>query len=466
MGLFDFLNKKAESRKSIPREMLLRFLPSGQVVWMPDNTETLLKEGYLGNHAVFTIQDWKSQKIASAPRNIYEVVDQKAYSRYRLMMKGATEKSLFEAERLKRKGLREVTGQVDLQKTLDRPNNLMSWYEFVYGLSTFKDMVGSGYIGATRDGVGDATKGAIREMELLPSQHVVITAGDRANPIKSYHLKTNPEVKIAVENVCQIRHFDPRYDVGMQWLYGLSRLYPARDIIQEYKESTATKVNIFQDKGVRDIIFPKGVTDPGEISVTEAQSAEDNMNRKLTERGGIITNSIELGSIRVGFSPVEMGILESQAVTKEDFCALYHIPAEVIGWGDKATYSNMDQFVKQALINSVLPELEQLKDRLNEWYVPSYEDTKQPLNNQGQKFVIDFDHEYFPEMQQDKKALVDWLERSPVSVNEFRAAIRYDEDPDENANKPMIRNGYKFLEDMGIESLASGDTSMFEDNDK
>lgn len=465
MGLSDFFKwgkTKAKKIGSVPQQMILRFLPSGQVMWMPDNTETWIEQGYQGNHAVFTIQDWKSAKVASCPPIVYEVTDEKSYKLYKAMLKNPTRESLLRAGDLRRKSMREVAN-TDMQKVLDRPNQMMTWYEFAYGGVTFKDMCGSEYIGATRNGVSDPTTGAITEMTLLPSQYVTITVGNSSNPIKEYVLSTNPDVPIDARNVLQIRNFSPDYKTYGDWLYGQSRLKAARNILQDYNSSVEASASIMQDKGVRDIVFPKNHPQfENDVTPEQAQDNEDVMNRKLKEsgNGGVITSSAELGVIRIGFSPTELGILDSKKLTKTDFCALYHIPDIIFGWSDQTTYNNLSEARKIGITDAVLPELEQLADGLNSWLVPSYTDVKQSLNNQKQNLVIGFDHEYFSELQEDKAELIKWLEKSPVTPNEWRRALHYDDSPEENANKIMVPSGMKLLEDMGFE-IGTGDPSTF-----
>lgn len=456
MGLFDFLRVKKASTGSVPRQMILRWMANGQVAWFPDDTQSMIDNGFLGNHAIFTIQDWKSSKVASCPPIVYEIKNEKAYKQYRLMLKDATRDSLRRAKDLQHKALDEVENS-DIQKVLDRPNNMMNWYEFIYGHTTFKDICGSSYLGATRDGISDPTQGAIRSMDLFPSQDVVIVSGDRINPIKEYYLKTNPEIKIDVRNVLQIRNFSPRYETQSQWMYGLSRLYALRSILQEYNEAVESNVKLAQDGGVRDIISRKHHSTEmmDDLTPEQSQAVEDVFNRKIKEsgNGGLVFANGELTSIRVGFSPVEMGILENKKILKTDYCAAYHIPDIIFGWSDQTTYNNLSESRKIAITDAVLPELEQLTDGLNSWLVPSYNSVKQPLNNQKQKLVIGFDHEYFPELQEDKLEMIKWLEKSPVTPNEWRRAMHYDDSTEENANKIIIPNSVKLLESLDMESF-------------
>jgi len=78
-----------------PLEMQFRFLANGQVQWFPRNSEEFITNGYLGNHAIFTIQDWKCQKVASAPILVYEKRDEKTYKKYKNFIKGKTNKCLI-----------------------------------------------------------------------------------------------------------------------------------------------------------------------------------------------------------------------------------------------------------------------------------------------------------------------------------------------------------------------------------
>jgi len=430
---------------SAPMEMIARFLANGQVVWFDNNAEGNIKEGFLGNHIIFTIQDWKSSKVASAPPLVYEIKDEKTYRKYRAFLADASVDSFRRSQDMKIKALEEIEGH-DMQKVLDRPNPHMSRYEFEYGLQTYVDIVGSGYYMGVRDGIADPEKGKITEMYLPPAHHMTIHTGDINNPIKEWSLSSNPDKKISAANVCQVRNFSPRYETASQWMYGLSRLFSAKGIIQKYKDGAASEIGIYQNNGRQDIIFPKDAVDPNEYSLEQMQGIRDAISSKL-KSGGISTSTIELGSIRIGFSPTELGILESLQDAKVDLCALYHVPPELFAWGEHSTYNNMTEKRKIGLTDAVLPELEKRKDALNHWLVPSYAEKSKA------KLVIDYDYEYFPELQADNAEIVKWMQYVPLTANERRALFKYDSKRDQNADKLMVQTNLTLLEDMGLESF-------------
>lgn len=462
MGLWDLITVKKPAPAVIindykpayasPMEMILRFMANGQVQWMPNNAQSNIDNGYLGNHAVFTIQDWKSSKVASAPPLIYEVKDEKTYKKYRAYLAANTVDSFRRSQDLKVKALHEIEGH-DMQKVLDRPNPNMSRYEFEYGLQTYIDIVGHGEYMAVRDST-DQVSGRIVEMYLPPAHHMIITSGTMTDPIREWSLISNPDKKISAKNVCQIRNFSPQYSTPGQWMYGLSRLFSAQSIIQKYKDGSETQIGVYQNNGRQDIIFPKDARDPNEYTLEQMQSIRDATQSKL-KSGGISAHSIELGTIRIGFTPQELGILETLQDAKVDLCALYHVPPEIFGWGEHSTYNNMTEKRKIGLTDAILPELEKRKDALNHWLVPSY-------NKDKSKLVIDYDYEYFPELQADNAEIVKWMDHVPMTANERRALFRYDTRPGENNEKLLIGGNVKLLEDMGMESFAGGDVNPFE----
>lgn len=447
--------KAAALVESKPKEIILRFVGQGQVVWYQDDSQTLLKEGYLKNHVVFSIVDWIASKITVAPPILYEVKDEKQLRRYKSLLKDPTRDSVLRALDIRRKALEEIedSPMMDLFKA---PNPIMSWSEFAYGYYVYKSMVGSAYMAGVRDGL-DGTTGKIREMWLLPAHLVDIISGGPNNPIKAYQLRSAPDKTITAENVLQIRNFSPRYESETQWLYGLSKLHPLRSILQEYNESTEAKIDSYQKRGIRDIVYPKG--DSWQDTTQEQmQSVRDAMNRNFLQSGagGVILNNVELGSLRVGLSPTELGILESQEISKKDFCAAFHVPATIFDWNPQGTtYNNLTESRKIALTDAVIPELEALKDGLNSWLVSSWYQTKPGKN---QRYYIDFDYEAYPELQDDIKNTVEWMNKAGcLTVNERRALLRYDSRLEPEADRVLVPNNLQFLEDVGLDSFDETD---------
>ncbi|MCF2517137.1 phage portal protein [Dyadobacter sp. CY351] len=437
-----------------PMEMMFRFTGDNQVVWYADGGSNLIKKGFLENHVIYTIQDWKCSKVASVPPVLYRVKNAKAYKKYRALLQNPTDESLIQARIEKYKALEEIENS-EIMNVINQPNPLMGWYQFAYGYTLYKDQVGAAYFMAVRSGsVNDKTKGKIKQMFLPPAHHMRIISGGQFQPIKEYYLQTSPSEKIEAANVCRIANFSPQYENETQHLYGLSRLQAAKNILLKYDEGTTVEANLLQKRGIRDILFRKTPDTGNPVDSVNQQGTfeqfmetRDVWEQRLEETtsGGIMVSESELGSIRVGMSIGDLKILESQKVTKEDLCAAWHIHPMVVGYQGQTTYTNFPEARKMAITDAVIPELEALKDALNNWFLPSY----------GEGYVIDFDLDFFSELQEDKKAKAEWLDKIPLSPNEYRTAMGWDEDPGINSNKIMVRTGKVILDDIGIESYPS-----------
>jgi len=453
MGILEWMGitKKAKSSSPLPLVMELGIVGGSQVIWTLASGENFLQGGYLDNHVIFSAQDWKSSKCATPPPLVYQKKDEKEYRKYKSLLSEPTSDSLMRARDIRHKALEEIQDH-EMQKVLDRPNPYMDRYLFDYGWSAYLDLTGNAYMFGVRDSL-DGVSGKIKEMYLPPAQNVSgILSKYR---VVEYFLKSNPSEKISSENVCHTRNWNPKVVSTYESFSGVSRLHSLSKLIDTYNESVTTEKSILQDKGVRELVFPKLGSDPNEVSVMEGGSMRDRFNQRLREsgQGGILTSKVEMGSIKLGFTPKDLGILESKSITKADICAAYHIPPEILGWGDKSTYNNESVFRKRALTDAVLPDCERKAAALNGWLTPSYD----PQGKQG--LVIGYNYDVFNELQPDKLELANWMDKVPLTGNERREAFGYGISEEENANKLMVSGNYKLLEDMGLDSFGASDTT-------
>ncbi len=444
---------------SRPVQMQFRFLENGQVIWFADNQEELLKNGFLDNHVVFTLADYKAKKVASVPWILSEVKSKTLHKRYKALLKEATPASFDMALRIKKEALEEVENE-DIMKIFETPNPYMSYEEFAYGTSIYKDFVGCSYWDAVRGGsVNDPTIGKIRELYLPFAHQRRIKSGGLSRPIAGYYSINNPDITIDASNVYQMRNFSPRNEdaTGTQSLYGLPRIYAGRKLLQKYNEGIKTEADILQKKGQRHIVHPKNLHENQDVSYTSMAKARDGWEQKLNEAGpgGIAINNTELGVITVGFTPKDLGILESSKADKEDFCAMWNLNPMLFGWASNTTYTNFPEARKMAITDAIIPELEAMKHGFNKFYLPSHDASG--------KYSIDYDLEFFSEMQADMKSTVEWMTNAGVyTPNEIRAATRYGVAKDENADKIIVKSGLKLLENIGTESFA-GDLDMVDE---
>ncbi|MCF0059957.1 phage portal protein [Dyadobacter chenwenxiniae] len=466
--LGDFYNKNIKLKRqnapsvvgvSQPLRMQFRFMGVNQFVWNTVTTDDFVENGFLGNGVVFTVQDWKSQKCATARPLVYQKRDEKSYRQYKSFLTNPTKDSFLRARDIQFKALEEISGH-EMQNVLDNPNPFMTRFEFEYGLTAYLDLTGDGYIFGARDSI-DGTTGKIREMYLPQAQDVAGVMN--GYEITKYYLQSNPGTYIDARNVCHLRNFNPTRRIIGQYHKGLSRLHALSPLVDSYRENITAEASIYADKGVRTMVFPKGQMDPNEGSIEQKQSMRDLFNQQLKESsaGGIITSSVEVGSINLGFNPKDLGLVESRQDIKIDICAAYHIPPELFGWGAHSAYENLPTNRKIAITDAVLPEYEKRINKYNQWLTPSYD----PDGKQG--LVIGYNLDDFNELQPDRNELATWMERVPgLTANQWLEAFGYGAGNDENANKMLISTKFKLLEQIGVESFEGRPGNPFENEDE
>ena len=115
---------------------------SGNPVYMPDNVENYIKDGYLFNPLVYSIVSFIAQKASSIPWYVYEVKNEKALSLYK---SASPDLAQFKKSVVKTKALVQIEDH-ELSKVFKTPNALQSWAEFVEQVVGFKLVTGNSYI--------------------------------------------------------------------------------------------------------------------------------------------------------------------------------------------------------------------------------------------------------------------------------------------------------------------------------
>lgn len=280
-------------------------------------------------------------------------------------------------------------------------------------------------------------------------------------PIESYFLQYNEQVKIPAANVGQGRNFSPNYDNETEWLRGLPKLFPLRKIIQKYNENNEAETDLAQKKGIRDIVFNTNTPENSEVNFEQFQKTRDIWDKKINSSGpgSIMINSDPLGVIRVGFSPQDLGIIDSQKVTKADICAAFHVQSIIFNWSDQTTYNNMESATKMSLSDAVLPELRTMEETLNNWFLPSYDPNG--------RYYVGFNLDGFTELQEKLVDKVKYLDRIPLSSNEFRVGCGFDEDQHDNMDEPVIPSGKQMVSRMGVDPIGGQiDPSMYQQDEE
>lgn len=380
----------------------------------PEENPKLLREGYKNNHIVFSIVDWKAQKMSEATPILYRIKSKKHYEEFKAYQKKGQN---LEALVARVKGLEEVDNH-PLLKILRKPNKGQTWGQFVYATSVYWDF-GNALIYGHRLGTGENRNRVISIHSLPP--HIYVGENPSSTGYYAYQHVSDPAVKLLGTDVNHLKRFNPDQGYMGGTLWGMSKLTPGRALLAKSKNTIEAEAELMGNRGGRFIIFPKSSHFNKDTNVTvdakKGREATDAIRKKLSQVGanGVAANPFELGHIDLSMSSVDLNIVESNRVTKEDFCAMWRVDPLAVFSSTTGTFANAAEAIRYSLISGVLPDLNELAAELTEFLTPAF----------GDDLVIDFDTDVYPELQPDKKAIAEYIDSIPLTGDERRLIFKW-----------------------------------------
>lgn len=386
-----------------------------------NNTIKYIKKAYQLNADVYSIVSFIAGKVATVPFVLYEIKDEKQLVRYKSLSSGVYTK---ETQMLKKKALQEVEKDHVITRMLNKaPNEQMTASEFKYGYVIYRLLTGNSFM----RGFGpEAEPNKFVQLHLLPSQLTVPLGGTMYAPVRAYKLTWDPE-EIPAEFVSHSRYFNPDFEYPSNpHVIGQSPLQAAANIILQSNSATNAATSAFQNGGMAGILYQKGGSDLSEAQRDLMQDHIDRTTSDTTNRKQILAASAEMGWLKVGESPVDLGILEALNATLRSLCNIFHVNSAIFNDPENKSYNNISEARKAAITDAVLPELTALRDALNLWLLPGWEKAD------GKKYFIDYDASVFPELQANMKETAEWLNAAWwLTPNEKRTQMDYDAQSEE-----------------------------------
>jgi hypothetical protein len=141
--------------------------------------------------------------------------------------------------------------------------------------------------------------------------------------------------------------------------------------------------------------------------------------------GDIIVTASKIGWQKLGLSPVDLAIIDSMKMNLRQLCNVYRVNSALLNDPDNKTYNNMYEARKALISDAILPELISIRSDLNKWLVAPYN------KSENKKYFLDFDLSVFPELQEDKKEQIQYLERAWwLTPNQKLQEMGYSYNPD------------------------------------
>jgi len=442
MGLFDFLRgSKPQQPVTLQKgidpaiaRMLNMTLAKGPVMG-EDSFQTYVDKGYQYNADVYSVINLITRKAATAAPILYEIVDDRAFQKYKSFTSNMSKpQDIAEANHLRQKALVEVDERHPIIQTLHNPNDFQSFYEFMDNYLGFKLITGNSYV----YGVGAVTgpnAGKFKQLYVLPAHLTRIVSGGKYDPVKGYTITTAYDFQeIMAEKVMHSKYWNSDYSVEGSHLYGQSPLRAALRVLQQSNDAQTASVKLLQNTGAQGILFDNST----DSYLSPEQAAEIQRKYKAEysgpeNAGNIIVTSAKVGWQQLGLSSADLEIMSAMKMNLRQLCNVYRVNSALLNDPDNKTYNNMYEARKALISDAILPELIAARADFNKWLVEPYN------KSENKRYFLDFDLDVFPELQEDKKEQIQYLERAWwLTPNQKLEEMGYGRSEDPNMDKVYV----------------------------
>lgn len=286
-----------------------------------------------------------------------------------------------------------------LNTLMYRPTPDKTWRDYIQDSIVQKMLTGNAFSAVSRFSNNNMAeiKGKPRELFILPSNEIQLYLSDTKNSIESYVLDfhgahDNPDAAIKAKDVLHIKNTNPDYRIEGDFLWGQSKLRPARRSIQTYNETLETGVWYIQNKGIESILVNKDAD--LELSPEAVDQLKDKLRLQAQgpkNAGNVPIIDADLEAVKVGSNPDDILLLPLRIQAAREICAVFNFPCKLIGLDD-STYQNAKEAKKALWENVIIPELDEIKAGLNRWLVPMYDGD----------FYLDYNLNHIDALQEDR----------------------------------------------------------------
>ncbi|MED4914367.1 phage portal protein [Parageobacillus thermoglucosidasius] len=349
-------------------------------IWTPARFDKLAEEGFSRNVWVYRCVMVTAQHVASVPLLLYQ-------------KRG---KKLVEIE---------THPLLDL---LNKPNPLQSKHEFLESWAAFLLLSGNSYIE-----MNGPNRGAPTELwAWRPDRTTIIPGGD--NLIQAYRYTVNGRyVDVPAERIIHNKFFAPLDD-----FYGLGPIQVAARVIDQDNAANAWNAALLQNSGRPSGAFlAKKPLNDKQFERTKYQLRQEYAG--ANSAGKIMLLEGDVDWKEMSLSPRDMDFIESKKMNRLEICAVFGVPPELVGDHEHATYSNYKEARASFYIETVLPLLDKLIDKLNAQLVPLF----------GDDLVLAYDTDQIPALQENLEVLwkraIEGLTNGMLELNEARQMVGY-----------------------------------------
>lgn len=397
-------------------------------VWTTGTTEvypsidssTAIEKGFNGNTAVYSIVKKDAKKFGSVPRYIEGMDDNEIDS-----------------------------GK--LYDLLSRPNEYQGQDAFLTLARAFYKVCGETFIWLNRGDTSDMNTGEqlddlahskkpIIEMYVLPANKVIVVPSpDNLFGVYGYILESNIRIPIRKVDILHWKDINLQFDaVSKTHLRGMSPLVPGTKTLEANNSATDMTVRMNQNGGAKGVMANKSMAQMNPTQESQLRAVIDGKVNNVDVKGAVAAVQGEWTYMNMGLTSVDMEVLKGKDYSIKELCFMLGLPFEF--FDPHSPYAEKQLAQRGWVINEIIPDCRQFDDELNRRLLPAFD-----LVGKA-KIKSDFDD--MPELQEDKGKQVEWLMKSPVTMNEVREALGYEETTEDGADEILIPSGLQKLSDL------------------
>jgi len=249
------------------------------------------------------------------------------------------------------------------------PNPAQGGTELFEAIYSFKLISGNSYILA----VGPADGPPVELYSLRPDRVSVIAGRDEMPAGYRYSLGGNKYKDYDISQVLHLKFFHPLDD----W-YGLSPVEAAAYSIDQHNQAGAWNQALLQN-GARPsgaLVMKQDSNSLGRLSedqynriksqIDEEFSGAANAGRPVLLEGGMDWKEMSL-------SPKDMDYVQMKSASARDIALAFGVPPQLLGIPGDATYNNLAEARLALWEQTIIPQVNNLVDALNNWLAPMFD---------------------------------------------------------------------------------------------
>lgn len=202
--------------------------------------------------------------------------------------------------------------------------------------------------------------------------------------------------------------------------YGISPLEVARITVDMDNETQNWNTSLLQNSGA-----PSGIL----VAPPEVKLNDDEYKRLSSRVRRLFSGIRNVGKPRLlegglkweqlGLSPKDMDFVNSRRMTREEICAVFRTPPQIVGIQDKSTFNNFSEARRMFYVDAVLPSLDRL--------IANYNQKLLPLFGGAEGFFLSYDRDKIEALQENADQKFERVAKVPdvLMINERREALGY-----------------------------------------